>query len=668
MSSNPFEVTKAVDFTDDQIRRNFVTFSSSDPYSIVDPKSVMPQFLVGGKGGGRTHLMRYFAYPLQKLKSQTPLDAIKSDEYLGIYFRCSGLNGSRFSGKKQEDEVWDAVFAFYMDLWLCEQLLEVLHDIQDTQSAWTVVQQRAFIRMLLRGFQDRESAGAAEDEDCDSIEGALNYLVGLRNSMDRAINNAALTGRLDIQILSSPGELIFRACKSASENLVGLEAVSFCFLVDEYENLSESQQRYFNTLIREKVLPACFLIGGREWGIRTHETLSAAEKNRQGSEYEWIVLEEAYKTERTTYVEFCRDLVSARLKDAGFFISDGQTLDTMFGGDRDDRFQSAALLAVMGGVPSRSRNHLQHLEAVVLKSTQDRRLTNRICEKFAFEEYPLLEKLAILKFYQLWSSKRRLSLELADEARAFVLPLLSSTEDDELRYFFGLWKTDMIAQVFWENDRRPPYLGFEKFVDMSGYLPRSLLMILKYVTHWASFFGEKPFQLGTSISQDAQSAGVLDAARWFLSDAKPMGEEGEQCERAIYRLGSLLRMVRYSDKPTEVSLSTFSTNLQHVDPTVLSVINSCVEHRLLLEVKTGRMARNKGSVHRKFQVHPMLAPIFGISTSRRGELSLKPGEVIAIFDPRMDETEYSRVTKKRLASMEAPFSGSTSQEALFDLN
>ena len=61
------------------------------------PKSLMPMFIVGGKGSGKTHLMRHFAFELQKIASQSLREFVSSEGYLGVYVRGSGLNASRFS-------------------------------------------------------------------------------------------------------------------------------------------------------------------------------------------------------------------------------------------------------------------------------------------------------------------------------------------------------------------------------------------------------------------------------------------------------------------------------------------------------------------------------------------------------------------------------------------
>lgn len=73
---NPFNITKAVDFTDPEINRFFVDLPESSYADIIKPTSPMPMLIVGGKGSGKTHLMRYFSYDVQLMRNTDPLAAL----------------------------------------------------------------------------------------------------------------------------------------------------------------------------------------------------------------------------------------------------------------------------------------------------------------------------------------------------------------------------------------------------------------------------------------------------------------------------------------------------------------------------------------------------------------------------------------------------------------
>lgn len=119
--SNPFSLTKANDLSDDQIQELWVDIAPPDsPDSLFSAgrfASPMPTFILGSKGSGKTHLMRYASFALQKKRFErngfSPLAGARGDGYVGIYTLCSGLETGRFQGKGQSEEAWLEVFSYY---------------------------------------------------------------------------------------------------------------------------------------------------------------------------------------------------------------------------------------------------------------------------------------------------------------------------------------------------------------------------------------------------------------------------------------------------------------------------------------------------------------------------------------------------------------------------
>ena len=658
--SNPFEITKAVDFTDAQIKSTFVNYPHGGFDSFVSPTSQMARFLVGGKGGGRTHLMRFYSYALRKPRDGTVIDSIRNDGYIGIYFRCSGLNGSRFRGKNIPDEAWAAVFNFYLDVWLTEYFLVILGDIEERDGSWSAPAQENFVSTIVRLLSSSELAdvGASFPKSV-SIADLQNDLASYRKLMDRSINNAAISGRLDIQILANPGQLLFTATRAAHDELPGLDGLLFTFLIDEFENLSIEQQKYINTLIREKELPTTFLVGSRRYGLRTHKTLNADEENKRGSEYELEDLESNYRRTEGTYVEFCFDLAIRRLRDAGFTdLLDEDDLRRIYP-DRQpaerDRLGDAVALSLLAKDAPDARTHMRRLHTNVHRATKSLEIADRITKIVGRPESPMSEKLAIHRFYQLWTRQGGPSVESAQAAAEEMDSLRDGSASPRTNNFLGLWKGDLLAQVYLDCDKHAPYLGIDKFIELSGYLPRSFLTTMKYVTQAALLRGQEPFGSAGKVSVDAQVAGVLDASEWFLRDARPTEGLGGECERAIRRLATFFNRARFSDKPVEVSCVAFSTDFHDLPERVVELVQLCASHSLLIEIPRGRATRNEGSVWHKYQLHPMLAPAYSLPTGRRGEVQFTSEEVQAVFDTQVTDREYASIMRNRLKSMDAPF-------------
>lgn len=662
MESNPFEVTKAVDFTDAQIAETFVPWPAG---SVANPKSPMTQFLVGGKGGGRTHLMRHLSYSLQRERGASVLQQIMADGYVGVYFRCSGLSGSRFSGRGLSEEVWQGVFSYYMDLWLTEQLLHVIADIQSKDACWDANAEQLLSAAVSQVVEVSASSNSAPVSD---IRGVLSLVARLRRSVDVQVNNAAIKGEIHVEIISNPGEMIFGVAQAVSQSLPGMANVAITFLIDEYENLNTDQQKYVNTLIREKKLPVTFLVGSRAWGVRTQLTLSADEENKRGSEYEWIELEEAYRARNAAYSHFCVSLVKGRLN-LDHQNWDEAKLQNAFEKWDSEGLARRPLLSIMQKFSPRERPHLLRLVNSVTKATGNNELGHEFSAKISCEKSPLVEKLSILRFYQDWSRARKLDSTTLAGALALRRDLLSGKPSKESEEYLKRWRSDMIAQVHAEASEALPYYGFEQFIEMSTYLPRSFLVVLKHVYRRDSFSGGRPFQAGHAISIEVQTKAVLDAANWYSVDSLPVGPMGDQCEIAIRRLGTFMNRYRYSDKPAEPGAVAFSTDLHNVSRSARECLEAATTHGLLLEVPGGRVARDSGSRHKKYQLHPMIAPLYGLPTRRKGTIAFKSDEVEAFFGAGSTEENYSTMVEKRLASLIAPFGAySHSMEALFDLD
>jgi hypothetical protein len=664
MSENPFEVTKAVDFTDEQIAATWVDLPGGGFKSLIDPRSPMPRFLVGGKGGGRTHLLRFFSYPLQCLRHRDALiKGIQSDGYVGIYFRCGGLNSSRFAGKRQDLDTWATVFSYYTEVWLGRLTVDLIADLFTQASLDRGAPEVQKFAQAVIGLFDIDIP--LPSDGADPLHDLVHCFHLLQRKLDVAINNAALTHRLEIEIGASPGRLVFGVPIEASRHLRVLSGLVFAYLLDEYENLTMDQQRYINTLIREKQLPATFLVGSRLYGLRTHKTLSAGEENRQGSEYDLVVLETAYRS-KDRYKAFCAEIVRRRLGGSESDVGPQTRIEDYFDRPLDDAksLEELARLRTSQQLDKDKDGHrpwIGNLEQQLLGSGL---LVDvpALLAQVQFPDSPLHEKFAIFLLYRAWADGKDL-LAASRSNRAAVEQLMARAEKiGKMATTYKHYRHDLYAQLLADLGMPQEYFGFEEFVRMSGFLPRNLLVVLKQITRWSLFLGDEPFR-GKRISFEAQLEGVREASLWFLSDAKGLGRVGEDTQLAIRRLAGLFREMRFSEKPVEVSCSTFATDRQGLSQAAAESLNEAILHSLILE-GPGRRDRNMHVLQHKYQLNPMLAPLFDLSFALRGVANFSSEELNAIFDPGVNDSQFGSVRRRLLARIRPPFRSSAAQNHL----
>lgn len=661
---NPFQLTRAADLDDSQVNSLWVNLESQGGFSgKFRPKSQLPMIVLGGKGSGKTHLMRYYSYPLQKMRAAPGkiFEAIQRSGYIGVYVRCSGLNASRFSGKGQSREQWAAVFEYYVELWFAQVVLEIAVDfIANSGARW---QNEEAVTRGIHFLFDKNPA-----TEITTIAELMRVLRDLQRELDFAVNNAALTRSLSVTVLTTRGSLIFGIPRTLAQHEPAFSSLTFTWLIDEYENLYEDAQRYINTLLREKQLPVTFKVGARLYGLRTYKTWSGDEELKEGSEYELLNLDSELRNLEEGYVRFAAQVCKTRLRVYWGDLAAASLTNEKNDVELSDRFENERNLPpeqtelgiATAKFLDRDRPWISRLQKQIkqakrtlaqrgLRSGSD---IEHVLNLLSWRDDLLVEKTNVFLFYRSWSRKGDL-LESATQIRSDC-ETFSNTKSEATAHWKVLdkFREDLKAQVIRECNGKPFYVGLETFVVMSQGIARNLLTILKHVYDWAVFNGERPF-VKDRISVRSQRAGVAEAYDWFIRDAQILGQDGRQVKAAIARLGDLFRAIRFSDKPSECSLCTFSVNFGELGERTQRMIEAAAQWSLLIPT-ADRIERNTGNPVAKYQLNGMMAPHYWLPVNSRGNIHLSASEAEVIFT-NPDTTHFTNLVANRVKGMNAPF-------------
>ena len=116
--ANPFSVVKANEFTIAQIIDNWVPMVGSEDGFVasLNPQELMPKYVLGSKGCGKTHLLRYYSFDARLEYHKNDIKALlKKDKYLASYSRLDSISSSRFSKSRNKDE-WEMLYNYYFEL------------------------------------------------------------------------------------------------------------------------------------------------------------------------------------------------------------------------------------------------------------------------------------------------------------------------------------------------------------------------------------------------------------------------------------------------------------------------------------------------------------------------------------------------------------------------
>lgn len=651
MNTNPFNITKAVDYSDEQINSYWVDFSDGGFAQAVKPTSPMPMLILGGKGSGKTHIMRYFSYGLQKLRyNNDPKEGFKKDGYLGIYMRCSGLNSNRFKGKGQSDENWSSIFSYYTELWLSQLVLSILIELRRNSSI--LDEDHAFICKQIHNLFDAK----IDQSEFVSFVSILRYLETQQKEVDYHINNISLTGGdlSKIKIVCTSGKLIFGIPKIIESRIKFLNGAQFLYLIDEFENLTTDQQKYINTLLREKESPSTFRIGGRLYGVRTYKTFSAEEDNKIGSEYELFNIDKEFREREDDYKKWAKTVCVKKLINSGYAASidneSQQYIDKYFKSFTVDELNDI----LRSKKDKNSRVYFNELSRALLNYKVLPDQVSEIISNLSFDENRLLERANVFLFYRKWKDKKEdfllASLSIKESCLTY-----QETKSKQTLHFNALekYKNDLIDKLCRESNEPTPYLGLDNFIKMSAGIPRHLLIILKHVFRWSNFNGESPFVGQSVISRDSQKRGLNDAASWFLEDARMPGENGDNLESCIRKLGNYLRAIRFSQTPPECSLSSFRIDKPDLENDLIDILDFMEQYSYIVNVPE-RRDKNSDRRDMVYQVNGLIAPYFELSIHRRGVISINSEDAKTIFRSENDR-KYKALLNATQTKYNPPF-------------
>lgn len=639
----PIRAVKSNDLTDQQIQDLWIPFDGVEGdrrLSFYDPCNRMATMVLGGKGSGKTHMLRFYSFPVQGLRYQRGdvdwTEEIARDGFVGIYTKAGGLNGSRFFGKGEGLEVWKIVFAYYLELWLGIEFLEVV-----TSMLSKVEDLRFHERDLVNGFLSCFDNPPELAEF--SIAGLLANLKEVRKDIDRRVNDLVFGGPLRFRVRCSPGRAVFGFPQVVSAYCPSFRSIQFSYSIDEYENFLPYQQESVNTLLRERESPVTFRIGARTYGVKSRRTNSADEDIRAGSEYEELMLDQQLRENETKFGQFAREMVVQRTSG--------------FGGPRTvAELDQCFSINAASTDESQASRHLDKLEGE-LSAILGRARPQSLLGLLRTLPSAILQKAAIYHLYQ-DVAKGNVDLVRAIGRVEALVRDFPAGSDDPLRRIAGHYGGDFEAQLRRDGGTRTEERSLGDFLVMSEGLPRVFLTIMKNIFAWAEFEGHREGNGKTEqISPEARRRGLEEASRWFFRDVPQSGKEGELLVAAIDRLATLFRVNRFADKPIESSLIQFSVPLNRISQEARDRINNAESRCLLIRREFGEKDRSASNeIRAKYQLNRVICPIYELPIARRGTARLDGHIIEAVFGDA-DEDEFSRVRSKMRRRLNWPFLG-----------
>lgn len=651
MVNNPFDITKAVDYTDEQIYQYWVDLTGDESgfEGLIEPESLTPKIIIGSKGSGKTHIMKYFSYELQKIRCEREASSLQEglvkEKFIGVYFRCSGFNADKFAGKGVNKELWSILFSYFWELWVGEKLVRVLIDLKENNCLGDI-DEIAIVKDILGKF-------LSPVKDVFSLKELGDCLNDLQKEVDYEIQNFLFDGESQpkVKIRLSNTALTYGIPQIIKSRIPFFKNKYVLYLIDELENFSVEQQQLIQTLIREKPVECTFRIGSRPYGVRTLKTLRGVEENHDGSEFKGIVLDEFLRN-YPGYPKYVERILVSRLQKSDLSLEREWNLDNLIEKVETDELIST----ILSRKESLSRSHLFKLKTDLKNLRLSDELVDEILGNIQFDQDLVIERTNVYILYcaikdNMVKSLLDESKRIAESASIYFNDRSADTvHSKKLEYY----RKDMIDSLCRASNVSIPYYGLETLIELSCGTPRTILNLLKAAFSNQYFdTGKAPFEGNRKLTSKAQKKGIESTYDWFFEENRIPSDSDKKATDAIKRIGDYLRERRFSDCPPQCNIGIFSFNPTDLSVSARETFKSLLSYSYIIQTDD-RREKNSDSKSHVYKLNSILVPRYELAFGKRGNVNVSAADAELFFNLDKGE-EFKENQKKKIKAYNYPF-------------
>jgi hypothetical protein len=551
-----------------------------------------PCVLMGGRGTGKTTILRCLSYAGQFALNGQRSETVTNWPFYGMYYRVNTNRVTAFRGPELDERGWQRHFAHYMNLELCDLTLQFL--------AWYQVHRPE--AQTLSSAACAAVATSLNLDRVDSVRELADAVVHARLRFEAIINNIGDEGSAPgLSMQGVPLDLLF----SFISQLPQFRGRRFFFLIDEYENFEDYQQEVLNTLIKHAAGAYTFKVGVRELGFRRRTTLNRNEQLISPSDY--VLINIVDKLEGR-FEEFAAGVCNARLERLRI-----QSPNVIRSVEKLFAELSETDEALLLGVKSRVQELRGALEN---EGASDAELT-------AFDGLPPL----FSHFLEFWATGKKTTLLTA--LREYLQnPSPWTQRFDNYRY----------AALFTIRRRkrgiRKYYAGWSVLARLAAGNIRYLLELIDTAL-LAHLHAER--SLAEPIDPKTQTEAAAAVGKKNLTELEGLSIHGAKLTKLLLGLGRVFQVM--AAKPEGHTPEANQFEVRDDDTSEIStshtaevddLLRGAVMHLALLRFAGTKPQDESDTKAYDYMVHPIFSPLFEFSYRRKRKISLSATDVLDV--------------------------------------
>lgn len=548
--------------------------------------SPFPCVLEGGRGTGKTTVLKGLSYKGQFALSEKDPEAIANWEFIGLYYRVDTNRVTAFKGPELTEAKWIRLFAHYFNVIICGLVLEFLE----------------WYRQL---YPD---APKLSDSDCMNIATSLHLsncsssrdlsaeLAAKKTSFEAYINNVGDSGSCPLSMQGAPIDAI----TSAVMQLPQFKGKQFYILIDEYENLEDYQQQIVNTLIKHTKDEYTFKIGVRELGWRQRTTLNINEKLNSPADYVPIPI--VYKLEGDKFKSFAENVCNMRI--SRLQLPERQSI-------RDVK-------KVLASLTEDEEAKLLGINEIVGKSIDEMSHgLSPVDSAWLYELTPLQ-----VYFLRFWADGK--DIDIVDALEDWRLNQ-KEWQDRYQNYKHALLYTIRKKK----RGIHKYYAGWDVFIKMAGGNIRYLLELVdqSFLKHL-----QDDESLKRTITPESQTLTAQNVGKKNLSELEGLSIHGAQLTKLLLGLGRIFQVMaaeamghtpEVNQFHIKVSGDLTTENKKAID----QILVAAVMHLAFIRSPGNKLGDLGDTKDYDYMVHPIFSAFFEYSYRRKRKLILEERDI-----------------------------------------
>lgn len=546
-----------------------------------------PCVLEGGRGTGKTTVLRGLSYQGQYALLDKDIVRFDKNDFIGLYHRVDTNHVRSFIDEELPKTTWRKLFSHYFNLIVCRDILKFLEWHANLNKSDKELSEHS-CKLLKKALHIEET--------CKNQFELLEYLDLELVEFQSQINNI---GDGKLPMLSMAGAPI----KIITEKVIELPQFKdkiFYLILDEYENYEDYQQQVVNTLIKHNTEYFTFKIGVRELGWRIKHTLNKDELLHDPADYVLFNIEQKFS--KSQFSDFAKKVCEQRIRQ----LIPSENSDTEYLIETSLASISIENEALLLGVES--TDHLKKLNSL------NKKYIDKIKHLTSLYKY----------FIAYWAFWQKQSIESTIE------DYLSNSESWDTRY--GNYKYELLFKIRKGRGKggiQKYYAGWNTYLQLAR---GNIRYIMELVYRALAKHLENGELLSNAVDVRLQTYAAQEVGQKNLKQLEDLWKGGAKLTKLLLGFGRVFQILSGEGGKFAPERNQFAIeNSENLSPECKEIVNASVMHLALVRSPGNKFTDETNTKDYLYAIHPIYSAFFVFSYRKKRRITIEQKDILDII-------------------------------------